>query len=272
MINQSSWKIPWRDLMISGGVLLAAIGLWRLGVLITAFSPWPVAGTRLLFGFLLSLCVSMFVWLALRWHHGRLSRQHRQPYQFSLTAIGMGLLCFSLPALIAYVVAARLGFVTLTLAVPWVDFLQAVVTVTVLVLFSEAIPEELLFRGYLYDQLARTGRLWGTLIGQALLFLVFAFAVGAVADPLDGSFLFTFALVLGLFRRVYNNVWAPIGFHLALQSAQQLLGTQWGVWQVTGDALLAYGLWGSVPITVSLWYLLYRLYVAQNSSANAVGK
>jgi membrane protease YdiL (CAAX protease family) len=100
--------------------------------------------------------------------------------------------------------------------------------ILVLVLLYEAIPEELIFRGYLFRVLAERLPGWATILAQALLFCAFGAAIGA-ATSIDRLLLFFFfSISLGYLRQVTGTVFATIGFHAVFQLfSQWLLGEQW---------------------------------------------
>lgn len=105
------------------------------------------------------------------------------------------------------------------------DWLAALATLAVLipaVLLIEAIPEELIFRGYLQGLAAGLLSPWLAVFTQAGLFLLFAWAIDATDAPGQWSFLPGFALILGGLRLMGGNLGWPIGFHAAL-----MIATQW---------------------------------------------
>lgn len=93
----------------------------------------------------------------------------------------------------------------------------------VLVLLYEALPEELIFRGYVLRNLADRTPLWAAVTGQALLFTAFGALIGAAGSIERVVLFFTFGLVLGTLRVVTGSLWAPIGFHLTFQWIAQYL-------------------------------------------------
>lgn len=105
-----------------------------------------------------------------------------------------------------------------------------------LVFTSEALPEELAFRGYLYTNLAERLPRWMAVCTQALLFTFWGFALVAL-QPLLGAgaswsiglerflLFLTFAIALALVRLWLGSLWASVGFHWAFQTVMQLLWT-----------------------------------------------
>src|SRR3546814_8278073 len=81
---------------------------------------------------------------------------------------------------------------------------------------------------------------WPAIILQALLFTLFAWAIGAAPTWLDASFIFFFGFVLGLLRGA-KAVPAAIGFHLAFMSTRQFLGPTWGLLEAGNHDLIRMG-------------------------------
>jgi membrane protease YdiL (CAAX protease family) len=121
-----------------------------------------------------------------------------------------------------------------------------------LVLAYEALPEELIFRGYLYRNLATALPPWAAVLGQAVLFTVFGVAVGA-ATSADRIVLFlAFAVVQGTIRAVTGTLWAPVGFHLAFQTSEQFAGPHWNRLTADDPALLQQVALGLVPLALGV--------------------
>ncbi|WP_226924632.1 CPBP family intramembrane glutamic endopeptidase [Georgenia satyanarayanai] len=97
-----------------------------------------------------------------------------------------------------------------------------------LVLVYEAVPEELLFRGYVYRNLTATMAPWLAVLVQALVFAAFGTALWVVTEGwgvlLDRLVLFAgMEVVTGCVRLVSGSVWATVGWHLAFQVVMQLV-------------------------------------------------
>ena len=104
-----------------------------------------------------------------------------------------------------------------------------------LVFTGEALPEELALRGYLYTNLAERLPRWAAVLSQAVLFMLWAFALVALLQVLGGrtgwtisldrAILFlTFGTTLALVRLWTGSLWGSVGFHLAFQTVMGLLG------------------------------------------------
>lgn len=135
--------------------------------------------------------------------------------------------------------ALALGWVELAprMAVP--ELVGHLALLAVLVLLYEALPEELIFRGYLYRNLNTVMAAWLATVTQAALFALFGTALWVLSNGWEvlGErvvLFFSMAIVLGCLRVVTGNVWACIGFHLVFQvTAQAVLGGQ--LFEVRGD-------------------------------------
>jgi len=68
-----------------------------------------------------------------------------------------------------------LGWVEIKIHTDLNDLLLSILILLVTVFLIEALPEELIFRGYIYRYLHAIFPHWGTIILQALLFSLFAF-------------------------------------------------------------------------------------------------
>jgi len=128
----------------------------------------------------------------------------------------------------------------------------SVLALMLLVLLYEALPEELIFRGYLYRNLATALPNWAAVLGQAALFTLFGIAVGAAGTVDRIALFFAFAGVQGIIRVVTGSIWAPIGFHLAFQTPEQIFGPHWDRFTVNDVALLQQIALGLIPLALGV--------------------
>jgi uncharacterized protein len=155
----------------------------------------------------------------------------REPDWSALLTSAMLWLSLAALAIVAGIVT---GAFTVNFEVPAPSIFGWVLLQSALVLIYEALPEELAFRGYVYTNLVERTRRWVAVLGQSVLFTVWAFAlvtalqlVGLGADwsiGLDRTVLFlTFGITLSLLRIWTGSLWAAIGFHWAFQTVTQLI-------------------------------------------------
>ncbi|GAA1182645.1 CPBP family intramembrane glutamic endopeptidase [Nesterenkonia xinjiangensis] len=138
-----------------------------------------------------------------------------------------GALTWVLPAGIGLAAVVLLGWMEIRVEATPGELVGAVLLLVLLVFVYEALPEELIFRGYIYRNLADAVAPWVAAIVQALLFSFFGTALWVISAGwgvfLERSVLFfSMAVVVGLLRVMSGSVWGPIGFHLAFQVTMQL--------------------------------------------------
>jgi membrane protease YdiL (CAAX protease family) len=135
-----------------------------------------------------------------------------------------GAACWLATAALGTALTLGLGWATVVPGTWQVPTLLLALYLPALVFLFEALPEELVFRGYLYRNLADRFPRWLAVLGQAVLFTAFGVLVGAAGSVDRVVLFFTFSLTLGALRAVTGSLWAPIGFHLAFQTVAQLTG------------------------------------------------
>ncbi|GAB3427113.1 histidine kinase [Flindersiella endophytica] len=135
----------------------------------------------------------------------------------------LGMACWLLPAAAGVAACLVLGLAEVTALRPAGEIALFAVALLVLVFLSEALPEELVFRGYVYRNLAQVLPVWAAVVTQAGLFTLWAFLTGVVGSPVRAVLLFTFAVLLGAVRAITGNVRFGVGFHLAFQTVAQLM-------------------------------------------------
>ncbi|WP_116246204.1 CPBP family intramembrane glutamic endopeptidase [Nocardiopsis sp. FIRDI 009] len=158
--------------------------------------------------------------------------------------VGAG--AWALPGAAGIALCVAMGWSSVTAAVPWTELLPGVLLLAALVLVFEAVPEELIFRGYLYRNLNAAMPAWLAVLAQAVLFTLFGTALwvlsqgwGVLAERLP-LFLGT-GIVLGGIRLVTGNLWACVGFHLVFQTVAQTMLSSGDV-EVRGvDAVMSTG-------------------------------
>lgn len=140
----------------------------------------------------------------------------------------VGVVAFLLPSALGLSIALATGWVELQPQVPWSTILGWAALLIILVFLFEALPEELIFRGYLQRNLTTVLPPWVAVIGQALLFTVFGTGLWVVSEGWGvlaerGIMFFAVAVVLGLLHIQTGSLWTPIGYHLAFQVVAQSL-------------------------------------------------
>ena len=163
-----------------------------------------------------------------------------EPFPRAWRPLLLGVVAWLVPAAVGVALCLGLGWARIMLEGS-AGALAAVLALRLaLALIYEALPEELLFRGYLYRNLATVVRRWLAVVGQAVLFALWGVMIGAAGSVDRVALFFVFSIALGVIRVRSGSVWAPIGFHLAFQAAAQSVGPIEGVVAVTDlETLLA---------------------------------
>ncbi|WP_161605969.1 CPBP family intramembrane glutamic endopeptidase [Microlunatus speluncae] len=176
------------------------------------------------------------------------------PPQRAAGQLGLGVLLWLVPAGVTTAILLAAGLVTFTPQQPAGDIVIRLLGLIVLVALFEAIPEEVVFRGFLYGGLAEIWPRWAAAIGQAVLFTAAGAISGAAATP-DRVLMFAvFSLTLGCLRVLCGTAWVTMGFHLAFQTAAQgLIGNE-GLrpFGIAGEDWLAGVAFVLVPFVVAI--------------------
>ena len=146
----------------------------------------------------------------------------------------LGFFLWAIPAAFGLTICIMLGWVEITLQTELHILFVNMMILFITVFLMEALPEELIFRGYIYHYFNILFPHWVTIILQALLFLLFAYFIGAMYSVEQIQFLPGFAFILGYFRAISGNVWTSIGFHVAIMVAFQILSPIHNHFDVSG--------------------------------------
>lgn len=145
----------------------------------------------------------------------------------------LGFFLWVIPASIGLFICLMLGWVEIKIYTDLNELLLSILILFITVFLIEALPEELIFRAYIYRHLNTLFPHWGTIILQALLFSLFAYFIGAMYSVEQLQFIPGFAIILGVLRAISESVWTSIGFHVAIMTATQILGPIHGHFEVS---------------------------------------
>ncbi|WP_017544071.1 CPBP family intramembrane glutamic endopeptidase [Nocardiopsis prasina] len=173
----------------------------------------------------------------------------------------VGALSWLLPAALGLGFALALG-VSITPSVSASQIVLSLVLLTVLVLLYEALPEELIFRGYLFRNLNTAMSAWLAVFAQAALFTLWGTGLWVLTGGWEVvaermPLFLGMSVVLGCLRVVTGNLWACVGFHLVFQVAAQAL-LSWDLFEVNGvDTVMAtvFLLPFALGVTVAMLFL-----------------
>lgn len=167
-----------------------------------------------------------------------------------------GLASYAGPAAVAAGVFIGMGWAGVEATAPIGEIALFLPLLLLLVFFFEALPEELVFRGYiLTNLLAKVPPVVAVLVQAALFALwgaaIWTLSTGTLAPGRFALFLVA-GTVLGTLRVATGSVWTSIGFHLGFQTAAQLVfNVERGHFAITnGDPLQVVAL-GLVPFALA---------------------
>lgn len=120
-----------------------------------------------------------------------------------LKDLGLGFLCWIIPAAISLCVFIASGQVTIALQSEPATLIAPFLTLLIAVFFIEALPEELV-RGYPYLRLEISFSAWTALLTQTVtvLFTLFAFLIGSLTSTEQWLFIPGFEFFNGIFSDV----------------------------------------------------------------------
>ncbi|MBO0610781.1 CPBP family intramembrane glutamic endopeptidase [Myceligenerans salitolerans] len=160
-----------------------------------------------------------------------------------------GALVWLVPSAATFAALALAG-ASISVTVPAPELARTVVLLLLAVLLAEAVPEELVFRGYVTTVLGSVTRGWWVITTQAVLFTLFAGLLRQHWNPMDLSLFFAMGIGFGYLRMITGSVWMPVGFHTAFQTGSQLVLTHDAV-EFAGGQLAGMLALGAVPFAVA---------------------
>lgn len=211
-------------------LLLAAAGIWR-GVLWLSDSLFGPGYVNVQAHAFRAISIALLVLLALAALlrlHPAARRYGLIPDRHSARHLLAGAAAYALPLTVVGSAILALGLARIDLPQGVTAAAGQLLMVLVLVLLYEAIPEELIFRGYLFGFLAERWPTWATIVTQSLAFCTWGVLIGAAGTPDRLLLFFLMSMSIGVIRAITGSVYAAIGFHMVFQTATQpLLGDHW---------------------------------------------
>lgn len=217
-------------------VLIVAIAIWHFSIYLSDLSEMEEYSwiNHFLIAVTTTLLTFILIKTALRVDNVSWKRLGQASIKTNLFSFLLGFFLWVIPAAIGLFICLTLGWVELTVNTNLNELLLNILILSVTVFLIEALPEEFIFRGYIYSYLNVLFPHWATLFLQTILFSLFAFFIGAMYSVEQLQFIPGFALILGYFRAVSGNVWTSIGFHVAIMTATQILNASQNHFDVSG--------------------------------------
>lgn len=162
----------------------------------------------------------------------------------------IGGLAYLIPAVSSMLIFVLFGWTEISLEGTYGEFFQQLVLLVGLVFLFEALPEELIFRGYMYRNLNTVFNRSKAILYQSILFTLFGIAIGAGLS-IDRILIFFFmSIVIGTIRVNTGDVWSAVGFHLVFQTIQQIFGSH--VLTTSNPVVTEMIIFGVIPFSFAL--------------------
>jgi len=181
----------------------------------------------------------------------------QEAFKKNIYSFFLGLILWVIPASIGIIISIMLGWVEIKVHTDSNYLLMSILILFITVFFIEALPEEFVFRGYIYRYLNAVFPHWITIVIQSMLFSLFAYFIGAMYSVEQLQFIPGFAIILGIFRAISGSVWTSIGFHVAIMTAFQILGPIHGHFDVSGMITLQFFAFILLPSVVGATVLSF---------------
>lgn len=180
-----------------------------------------------------------------------------------LASFAIGFASWTLPAVVTFLLLALVGH-QLEMSPGTASLVGRIALLTLAVLLGEAIPEELVFRGYITGVLNRHLSPWPVIAIQTGLFTLMAVSLRGFTGIADLSLFITMGIIFGYFRLLTGSVWTSVGFHTAFQTGAQLLFTHDAL-EFTGPSDLEPLAIGTIPF-IAGFLIITRLAQTRETS------
>ena len=177
------WSTVWSMRILRLAVVfLGAVAIWGVTGLLgrTIFSPDYSLPGHVMRAVMVAALVAIMLIAVARWQKQSFGLI---PTRESPKLFGLGALAYAVPFAVGAIVILALGLARFEVAGSAGEIVAHLASVLVLVLIYEAIPEELIFRGYLFSVLRERLATWAAVLVQAALFCAFGIIIGAAQSP-----------------------------------------------------------------------------------------
>lgn len=248
--------MSWNTLLLRVALAGAAIiGIWRGTSALPGVTSGYDPATHLVRGTGISLLVLLVIALLLRLDRLRWRDIGHQDFRANLRAFALGAALWLLPALAGTAACIAFGWTSIALLSTPASILLALPPLALGVFLVEAFPEELALRGYVQGLVERKAAPWVALLAQMVVFVGFAWAVGALHSIEQWMFIPGLAMILGYVRALTGNVWACMGVHCAWMTCTQLLNGHAAIEGLQTLQFLAFALLPSATLGATLGVL-----------------
>jgi len=241
----------------AGSVFTRVAAAWGLGLVALTTAGWigrqlaaSLGGGPRLRALLPALVMSGIVLAGVWWLRTRRDRRALEGLGLQggaraamYFAIGSGLIL--VPTILTVACTAAFGWATLSVNdAPGIATISAMAVAAAF--FGEALPEEVLFRGYIYRTLNTSMRRWTAGVATSVLFVLAPVVSALVQQHLLGmdvrlgnashltagyvTAVFVLGCIQQYLRILTNSTWTCVGFHLVFLLANRIVGIRDSAW------------------------------------------
>lgn len=173
-----------------------------------------------------------------------------------------------------FIVVPLIITICVSKAFNWTDFSfninEAIITSILLgflsTFFTDALSEELIFRGYIFSNLHQHYNLWKSSLITLAVFVIAPIFIISIQNvfniqgsvPLSGGYIINllfFGAFMQYLRIIFKSIWVGVGFHLIFVHMNQFMG-------ITNDRLIQFSEnYNEKPIQVTLLILLLIILI-----------
>lgn len=178
------------------------------------------------------------------------------------TLLGFGLIL--VPLIITLILSSVLGWAVFSFNSGGV--LRVMILGTISTFFTDALIEELIYRGYIYSNLKERYNVWISSLIALLLFVLTAviimsfqrfFGIGGAGVTLSGNYIVTllfFGTFMQYLRVAFKSIWVGVGFHLFFVHMNKIMG-------MTDDRLIQFSkIVNEQPLQITLIVLILLVF------------
>ncbi len=216
-------------------VFVLSVLIWRLTFILFDTHKfvynvfWHIAA-----GLFLSVLICVLMIVMLHTERRTNSFSEKKAVHRHFKDLSLGFLCWIIPVVISIYAFISAGQVVIVLRAESITLILRFLALLVAVFFIEAFPEEII-RGYLYSRLEAVFSPWAALLTQTVLFTLFAFLIGSLYSIDQWLFIPGFGFLLGYFRMLSGSIWFSMGFHVALMTVTQSIGSIQNLIELNGN-------------------------------------
>lgn len=131
----------------------------------------------------------------------------------SISKFLLGFILWLIPAIIIVLASVLFPWANISTNISFHEILRSSFILFSLLFFAHILPEELIFRGYIQENLSKKFTLWPVVYMQTALFVFWGQIVNASFDNIMAFI--AYGIFLGLLKNISDDIWTGIGLRMA---------------------------------------------------------